>query len=107
MNKISSVSPQFKARTIINNPDKLLLKSDVAHLEKIGERIGLGCDTINFSIRKMKDSVKIAYDARFTNPNSELKINNIKDAPLEANHFAFIRETLNYIKNLYSSTIGG
>ena len=106
MNKINSVSPQFRARTVINNPDNLLAKCDVHSLQKFGEQIGLNHDTISFSIRKMNNIARIAYNANFSNPINELKISNIKDTPLNSNYLSFIQDTLSYMRKLYQNTIG-
>lgn len=99
-----STQPKFRAKTTINNVDKLLSQEEVKTLTKMGEKIGFNSDTINFSLHKADNNVRIAHEAKFNTNGNMLKINNIKEHSINSNHFEYIKARIKYFKDLYNQT---
>ena len=101
---MSVTQPSFKAKTIIKSSDNLLSKKEIKTLTKMGEKIGLVTDTIEFSVKKGDKNVGIAYNANFNASGNKLELRNIKEQSANSNHFEYIKERMKYFKSLYKRT---
>ena len=107
MNSINQTSPNFKATTVIKNNNNLLTKEEIKTLTKIGEKIGIRSDKINFNVNTLnEDRVTISHNAKFNSGTNSFEtyhmVNMKKD---EIKPFEYISKKLKSIKDLYKSSM--
>ncbi len=106
MNNSINKSPQFTARTIIKTNNNCLNKDEIKKLTKMGEKIGLQSDTIQFNLLQHNDKIiTVSHNAKFNDGRHSLECRQTKNVLINSfKPFEYIQKKMETLKKTYNQT---